>query len=220
MTTDFIVPLCVQQFTTIYVDEDIVVVDKPSGLLSVPGKNPLNKDCLITRVQQYYADAHIVHRLDMDTSGVMVLARGKANLSALSRQFQERQTQKQYLAWVYGVLQEDTGEVNLPLRCDWPNRPKQIVDHELGKPSLTRFEVLERKPKSLQTRVLLKPVTGRSHQLRVHMAELGHPISGCEFYAHPKALAQAQRLQLHAWKLSIMHPSTGVMQTHAAPTIF
>ena len=89
--------------------------------------------------KQYYADAHIVHRLDMDTSGVMVLARGKANLSALSRQFQERQTQKQYLAWVYGVLQEDTGEVNLPLRCDWPNRPKQIVDHELGKPSLTRF---------------------------------------------------------------------------------
>jgi len=193
VTTDFIVPLCVQQFTTIYVDEDIVVVDKPSGLLSVPGKNPLNKDCLITRVQQHYADAYIVHRLDMDTSGVMVLARGKANLSALSRQFQERQTQKQYLAWVYGVLQEDTGEVNLPLRCDWPNRPKQIVDHELGKPSLTRFEVLERKPKSLQTRVLLKPVTGRSHQLRVHMAELGHPISGCEFYAHPKALAQAQR---------------------------
>ena len=220
MTTDFIVPLCVQQFTTIYVDEDIVVVDKPSGLLSVPGKNPLNKDCLITRVQQHYADAHIVHRLDMDTSGVMVLARGKANLSALSRQFQERQTQKQYLAWVYGVLQEDTGEVNLPLRCDWPNRPKQIVDHELGKPSLTRFEVLERKPKSLQTRVLLKPVTGRSHQLRVHMAELGHPISGCEFYAHPKALAQAQRLQLHAWKLNIMHPSTGAMQTHAAPAIF
>jgi len=220
VTTDFIVPLCVQQFTTIYVDEDIVVVDKPSGLLSVPGKNPLNKDCLITRVQQYYADAHIVHRLDMDTSGVMVLARGKANLSALSRQFQEQQTQKQYLAWVYGVLQEDTGEVNLPLLCDWPNRPKQIVDHELGKPSLTRFEVLERKPKSLQTRVLLKPVTGRSHQLRVHMAELGHPISGCEFYAHPKALAQAQRLQLHAWKLSIMHPSTRAMQTHAAPAIF
>jgi len=142
--TDFIVPLCVQQVTTIYVDKDIVVVDKPSGLLSVPGKNPLNKDCLITRVQQQYADAQIVHRLDMDTSGVMVLARGKANLSALSRQFQERQIQKHYLAWVYGVLQEDAGEVNLPLRCDWPNRPKQMVDHELGKPSLTRFEVLSR----------------------------------------------------------------------------
>tara|TARA_B110000285_G_C14844461_1_gene476925 strand:+ start:87 stop:746 length:660 start_codon:yes stop_codon:yes gene_type:complete len=218
--TDFIVPLCVQQVTTIYVDDDIVVVDKPSGLLSVPGKNPLNKDCLITRVQQQYPDAHIVHRLDMDTSGVMVLARGKANLSALSRQFQERQTQKQYLAWVYGVLQDDTGEVNLPLRCDWPNRPKQIVDHELGKPSLTRFQVLERKSESWQTKVLLKPVTGRSHQLRVHMAELGHPISGCEFYAHPKALAQAQRLQLHAWKLSIIHPSTGTFEAHIAPPVF
>ena len=130
------------------------------------------------------------------------------------------QTQKQYLAWVYGVLQDDTGEVNLPLRCDWPNRPKQIVDHELGKPSLTRFQVLERRSESWQTKVLLKPVTGRSHQLRVHMAELGHPISGCEFYAHPKALAQAQRLQLHAWKLSIIHPSTGTFEAHIAPPVF
>ena len=122
--TDFIVPLCQQQVTILYADEHIVVANKPSGLLSVPGKHPLNKDCLITRVQQQYADAHIVHRLDMDTSGVMVLARGKANLSALSRQFQQRETQKQYLAWVYGVLNDDAGEGNLPLRCDWPNRPK------------------------------------------------------------------------------------------------
>ena len=218
--TDFIVPFCEQQVAIIYADDDIVVADKPSGLLSVPGKNPLNKDCLITRVQQQYADAHIVHRLDMDTSGVMLLARGKANLSALSRQFQERETQKQYLAWVYGVLQDDEGEINLPLRCDWPNRPKQMVDHELGKPSLTRFEVLKRKPATLQTKVLLKPVTGRSHQLRVHMAELGHPISGCEFYAHPAALKQAERLQLHAWKLSFIHPSTGALMTQIAPAVF
>jgi|TARA_B110000977_G_scaffold76079_1_gene102655 tRNA pseudouridine32 synthase/23S rRNA pseudouridine746 synthase len=218
--TDFIVPLCQQQVTILYADEHIVVANKPSGLLSVPGKHPLNKDCLITRVQQQYADAHIVHRLDMDTSGVMVLARGKANLSALSRQFQQRETQKQYLAWVYGVLHDDAGEVNLPLRCDWPNRPKQMVDHDLGKASLTRFEVLERRPARLQTKVLLKPVTGRSHQLRVHMAELGHPISGCEFYAHPQALMQADRLQLHAWKLSFMHPSTGALLTHIAPSVF
>jgi len=218
--TDFIVPFCEQQVTILYADDDIVVADKPSGLLSVPGKHPLNKDCLITRVQQQYRDAHIVHRLDMDTSGVMLLARGKANLSALSRQFQERETQKQYLAWVYGVLQDDEGEINLPLRCDWPNRPKQMVDHELGKPSLTRFEVLKREHKTLQTKVLLKPVTGRSHQLRVHMAELGHPISGCEFYAHPAALKQAERLQLHAWKLSFMHPSTGALMTKIAPEVF
>jgi tRNA pseudouridine32 synthase/23S rRNA pseudouridine746 synthase len=218
--TDFIVPFCEQQVTILYADEDIVVADKPSGLLSVPGKHPLNKDCLITRVQQQYADAHIVHRLDMDTSGVMLLARGKANLSALSRQFQERETQKQYLAWVYGVLQDDEGEISLPLRCDWPNRPKQMVDFELGKPSLTRFEVLTRKPATLQTKVLLKPVTGRSHQLRVHMAELGHPISGCEFYAHPAALKQAERLQLHAWKLSFIHPSTGALMTQIAPAVF
>ena len=218
--TDFIVPFCEQKVTILYADDDIVVADKPSGLLSVPGKNPLNKDCLITRMQQQYPDARIVHRLDMDTSGVMVLARGKANLSALSRQFQERQTQKEYLAWVYGVLQDDKGKINLPLRCDWPNRPKQIVDHDLGKPSVTHFEVLKRKPATLQTKVLLKPVTGRSHQLRVHMAELGHPISGCEFYAHPEALEQAGRLQLHAWKLSFIHPSTGALLTQIAPTVF
>ena len=217
---DFIVPFCEQQVTIIYVDDDILVVDKPSGLLSVPGKNVLNKDCLITRVQQQYPNAHIVHRLDMDTSGVMLLARGKANLSCLSRQFQERKTEKQYLAWVYGVLQDDKGEINLPLCCDWPNRPKQIVHYELGKPSLTRFEVLERNPVTFQTKVLLKPVTGRSHQLRVHMAELGHPISGCEFYAHPQALMQVDRLQLHAWKLSFMHPSTGALLTHIAPSVF
>ena len=196
------------------------MVDKPSGLLSVPGKNVLNKDCLITRVQQQYPNAHIVHRLDMDTSGVMLLARGKANLSCLSRQFQERKTEKQYLAWVYGVLQDDKGEINLPLCCDWPNRPKQIVHYELGKPSLTRFEVLERNPVTFQTKVLLKPVTGRSHQLRVHMAELGHPISGCEFYAHQDALKQADRLQLHAWKLSFIHPSTGALLTQIAPAVF
>jgi tRNA pseudouridine32 synthase/23S rRNA pseudouridine746 synthase len=218
--TDYIVPFCEQQVTILYADNDIVVANKPSGLLSVPGKHPLNRDCLITRVQQQYADAYIVHRLDMDTSGVMVLARGKANLTSLSRQFQERETQKQYLAWVYGVLQDDEGEINLPLRCDWPNRPKQMVDHELGKSSLTRFEVLERKPEILQTKVLLKPVTGRSHQLRVHMAELGHPISGCEFYAHPEALGQAKRLQLHAWKLSFTHPSTGALVTQIAPAVF
>jgi tRNA pseudouridine32 synthase/23S rRNA pseudouridine746 synthase len=218
--TDFIVPFCEQKVTIIYADEDILVVDKPSGLLSVPGKHPLNKDCLITRVQQQYSDAFIVHRLDMDTSGIMILARGKANLSALSRQFQERETHKEYLAWVYGLLKEDAGEIDLPLICDWPNRPKQMVDHELGKPSLTRFEVLERQAATLQTKVLLKPVTGRSHQLRVHMAQIGHPISGCDFYAHPQALQQANRLQLHAWKLSFIHPTTGLLMTQTAPAVF
>lgn len=220
MSEDFIVPLCHESVVILYADDDIILADKPSGLLSVPGKHPLNKDCLITRVQQDYPDAEIVHRLDMDTSGVMVLARGKENLSNLSRQFQQRETQKQYLAWVYGVVVDDEGEVNLPLRCDWPNRPKQMVDHELGKASLTGFEVLERRPETQQTKLLLKPVTGRSHQLRVHMAELGHPISGCEFYAHPQALAQASRLQLHAWTLTFRHPTTQVLFSQTAPAVF
>lgn len=119
----------------IYADDDILVVDKPCYLC-------LANTCLITRVQQQYSDAFIVYRLDMDTSGIMILARSKANLSALSPQFQERETHKEYLAWVYGLLKEDAGEIDLPLICDWP---KQMVDHELGKPSLTRFEVLESK---------------------------------------------------------------------------
>jgi len=216
MSDDFIVPHCEEQVQIIYSDDDIIMANKPSGLLSVPGKHPLNRDCLITRVQEDFSDAFIVHRLDMDTSGVMVLARGKINLSSLSRQFQERQTQKQYVAWVYGLLAEDEGEVNLPLRCDWPNRPKQMVDHELGKASLTGFEVLERNIERHQTKVLLKPVTGRSHQLRVHMAELGHPISGCGFYAHKEAFEQASRLQLHAWNLSLTHPATGELLQHTA----
>ncbi|MBT3437149.1 MAG: RNA pseudouridine synthase [Oceanospirillaceae bacterium] len=220
MSEDFIVPLCQAEVAILFVDEAIILVDKPSGLLSVPGKHPLNRDCLITRVQQNYPDALIVHRLDMDTSGVMVLARGKDNLSHLSRQFQERQTQKQYLAWVYGVVQGDEGQVDLPLCCDWPNRPKQMVDHERGKASLTYFEVLERRAENLQTKVLLKPVTGRSHQLRVHMAQLGHPISGCGFYAHAAAFEQAPRLQLHAWKLAFNHPGTGVPVQQTAPAPF
>lgn len=184
-----------------------MVLDKPSGLLSVPGKDPKHQDSLQLRVQLVFPTATVVHRLDMATSGVMVMALNKAAHRELSRQFQERLTQKQYIARVYGQLEQEQGSVDLPLICDWPNRPKQMVDFERGKAALTHYQVLLRDHES--TRVLLKPVTGRSHQLRVHMLSLGHPILGDRLYAHCDALTAADRLQLHAQWLSLTHPTTG-----------
>lgn len=200
-------PLCQARLPILYADEDVVFVDKPSGLLSVPGRDAKYYDSVYARLLARYGDIHVVHRLDMDTSGVMVMARHKQALSHLSRQFQQRTTVKYYQAWVDGRLQQKVGEVDLPLRCDWPNRPKQMVDLMQGKPSLTRFEVLAYDAECDATLVRLFPVTGRSHQLRVHMAALGHPILGCRFYAHDKAIAKASRLQLHAQYLRVQHPA-------------
>lgn len=190
----------------IYQDEDIIVLNKPSWLLSVPGKAPEHKDSLENRVKTVFPTATIVHRLDMATSGVIIMALNKPAHRNISRQFQDRETQKQYIARVYGQLSAPTGEVNLPLICDWPNRPKQMVDHERGKPSLTKWKVLSESDK--ETRVELTPITGRSHQLRVHMLSLGHPILGDRLYAHPDALSMASRLQLHAQWLQLTHPTT------------
>ncbi|WDE04892.1 bifunctional tRNA pseudouridine(32) synthase/23S rRNA pseudouridine(746) synthase RluA [Thalassomonas viridans] len=191
----------------VYQDNDIVVLNKASGLLSVPGRLPEHRDCLQTRVNKVLPGATIVHRLDMATSGLILMALNKAAHVAISRQFEKRQTQKRYLARVYGRIREETGEVDLPLICDWPNRPKQKVDHEHGKKSLTRYRTLSYGENS--TLVELIPVTGRSHQLRVHMLALGHPILGDRLYAHDKALTISPRLQLHAQMLTISHPVTG-----------
>ncbi len=190
----------------VYQDDDLIVLNKPSGLLSVPGKDPKHADCLQSRVQLVFPTATVVHRLDMATSGLMVMALNKACHRELSRQFQERLTEKQYIARVYGHMAQPEGSVDLPLICDWPNRPKQKVDFDNGKPALTHYQVLAQEPEA--TRVLLKPVTGRSHQLRVHMLSLQHPILGDRLYAHPKALAAAERLQLHAQWLKFTHPTT------------
>lgn len=206
-TSDYIVPPCHEAIEIIYADSLFLMVNKPSGLLSVPGKHPLNKDCLITRLQQDYPEARIVHRLDLDTSGLMVVALGADSHRALSKQFEQRQTYKEYTAVVFGCVQEDHGSIDLPLICDWPNRPKQMVDHERGKQALTHFDVLERQAD--RTRLLLKPVTGRSHQLRVHTMAIDHPILGCDFYAHEQALNMAERLLLHATTLHVDHPETG-----------
>lgn len=193
--------------TLIHVDTDIIVVDKPSGLLSVPGRGEGMDDCLASRVQARFPDALIAHRLDMSTSGLLVLARGAEMHRRLSRFFRERQIDKRYLAVVAGLMADDRGEVELPLICDWPNRPRQKVDFEIGKPSLTRFRVISRDPVANTTRVELEPVTGRSHQLRVHLASLGHPILGDDLYGG-EATALADRLLLHAMDLGLFHPAT------------
>ncbi len=199
-------------------DDDLLVVDKSSGLLSVPGKAAEHSDCVESRARAICPGARIVHRLDMDTSGVMVLAMNPAAHRHLGLQFERRKTCKSYLAEVWGRLAEDEGEVNLPLICDWPNRPKQMVSFEHGKPSLTRWQVLERRART--TRVRLIPHTGRSHQLRVHMLALGHPIIGDRFYADGEALAASGRLALHAGSLEFHHPANGERVAFEAPCPF
>ena len=189
-------------------DTELLVVNKPSGLLSVPGRGEHKKDCLITRVQVDYPDALIVHRLDMETSGVMVMARNKSVHRQLGLLFQEREAQKRYVAIVDGQIREASGIIDLPLICDWPNRPRQIVDHEHGKPSITRFKVLWRNIEEGTTRVELEPETGRSHQLRVHLQSMGHPILGDRLYANEQQQAKATRLLLHALSLGFVHPLT------------
>ena len=207
----------------LYRDEDIVVAHKPSGLLSVPGKAAEHKDALITRVNAVLPTATVVHRLDMATSGIMVMALNKDSHRHISKQFELRKTKKRYFANVFGHIAQDSGDVDLPLICDWPNRPKQMVDFERGKHALTHFDVVERTydtnghPFSL---VALYPITGRSHQLRVHMLELGHPILGDRLYAHDSALAMASRLQLHAESLCFTHPSTKQWLNFQCPTPF
>ncbi|MCF2921029.1 bifunctional tRNA pseudouridine(32) synthase/23S rRNA pseudouridine(746) synthase RluA [Pseudoalteromonas sp. MEBiC 03607] len=200
----------------VYQDDDLLIVNKPSGLLTVPGKDPKHADCLIARINRVFPTAKIVHRLDMATSGIICLAMHKEAHRNLSIQFQDRKTAKRYIARVFGKLEQETGSVDLPLICDWPNRPKQMVDHDNGKPSLTHFKVLEYEQNA--TRVELTPITGRSHQLRVHMLSLGHPILGDKLYAHPEAFAMASRLQLHAEMLTLAHPASGeTLVFEAAP---
>ncbi len=195
----------------LYVDDTLLVVDKPSGLLAVPGRGADKQDCLSARVQARYPDALIVHRLDMSTSGLMVMARGAAAQRALSKAFAAREVTKRYIAVVAGRLetsQEEWGVIDLPIIVDWPNRPLRIIDHQLGKPSITRWRVLGHDETAHTTRVELEPVTGRSHQLRIHLRELGHPILGDALYAPLDVQALATRLLLHAGSLRLVHPVT------------
>ncbi len=196
----------------VYADDHLLVLDKPGGLLAVPGRGPGKQDCLAARVQARYPDALIVHRLDMATSGLMVMARGPAAQRVLSKAFAAREARKRYLAVVAGRLEappEGWGVIDLPIIVDWPKRPLRVVDHTRGKPSLTRWRVLGVDESGQNTRVELEPVTGRSHQLRVHLRELGHPVLGDAFYAPADVQALSGRLLLHAWSLRFVHPVTG-----------
>ena len=206
------------EISIIYHDDDILVLDKPSGLLSVPGKSDDHKDCLESRIQVDFPSARIVHRLDMDTSGLIIMALNGDAHRHLGLQFERRHIGKTYQARVWGNIAEDEGIIDLPLRCDWPNRPRQMVDHEEGRSALTHFDVVARDEAS--TRVSLHPKTGRSHQLRVHMLELGHPILGDNLYAHEAALKASKRLCLHAEKIELFHPNGGARLSFEAECPF
>jgi tRNA pseudouridine32 synthase/23S rRNA pseudouridine746 synthase len=188
----------------VYEDDSILIVNKPSGLLSVPGKAAEHYDSMWSRLVEGYPGIQAVHRLDMATSGLMLFAKNKHVERALKKQFQYRLTHKVYFARVWGQVAAKEGEIDLPLICDWPNRPRQKVCQETGKPSKTLYQVV--KTESKTTIVRLFPITGRSHQLRVHLLAIGHPIVGDEFYAHEAARDFAPRLQLHAAELSFYHP--------------
>ena len=198
-----------QGFELSFVDPECLVAVKPSGLLSVPGRGAERQDCLAARVQAVFADARIVHRLDMATSGLMLFARGAAAQRILGMAFAARTVHKRYVALVHRRVEAIEGEIDLPLIADWPNRPKQRVDPALGKPSLTRYRVLDFDPAHDATRLELEPVTGRAHQLRVHLLAIGHPILGDALYAPPDVLAKARRLLLHATSLRFNHPGSG-----------
>lgn len=197
----------------LYQDRFILVADKPPGLLSVPGKLEGREDCLETRLRRAYPGTLLVHRLDCDTSGVMIFARNKAAQGFLGQEFEQRRAKKTYLARVFGSLQPDIGRVDLPIGVDWPNRPRQMVDPVKGRAAVTDWTVVQHDKG--ETLVHLSPLTGRSHQLRVHMLSLGHPILGDPIYAEGAA-ADFPRLMLHAQTLALHHPDTKEWVTFSA----
>jgi len=230
-----------QAVECLHADADLLVLCKPAGLLCVPGRGPDKQDCLSARVQQQWPDALVVHRLDQATSGIVVMARSLPVQRALSQAFAERRVHKQYVAVVQGRpaapevevarapdTDTDTGTgtdpdwhtIDLPIAADWERRPLRVIDPERGQPSVTRWRVLAAGPAAGTTRLALQPVTGRTHQLRVHLAALGHPILGDALYADPATLAASPRLLLHATDLRFAHPRTGAMVAFASPAPF
>jgi len=205
MSTDYTPPT--DPLDILHADHEILIVNKPAGLLSVPGKGPELADCLIARIQDVFPQALLIHRLDRDTSGVMVFALTPHAQRHIGLQFEKRQTKKTYVARVAGRLEPKTGTVDLPLIVDWPNRPKQMVCHETGKSAHTDWRVLRASDE--ESRVRMFPKTGRSHQLRVHMLALGHPILGDPFYAEGAARDDHARLMLHSEELRLRHPDGG-----------
>lgn len=204
----------------LYIDSDLIIVNKPTGLLSVPGRGDDKQDCMITRIQQDYPEALTVHRLDMETSGILLTARSEQSQRAMSILFQNREVEKKYIAIVDGLLEKTNGEINLPLIADWPNRPKQKVDLDNGKPSKTAYKLLNDNKKKKTSRIELSPLTGRSHQLRVHMFAIGHAILGDKLYAPENIINKSNRLLLHASYISFTQPFTKKNITVECPVSF
>lgn len=214
-----VLPTCDEQVQILRQETGFVVVNKPSRLLSVPGRSPHNRDCVIERLRVDFPGAQAVHRLDFDTSGLLVVPLDKPSLSHLSRQFQARQVRKTYIAVVHGLVEEESGRIEQPIATDPDNRPKCKISAE-GKPAVTDYRVLARDPHTGTTRLALYPLTGRSHQLRLHCRALGHPILGCGFYAPPPVQKMADRLLLHASELEFAHPDTGKAVQYYCPAPF
>ncbi len=213
--------------SVVYADAALLVLDKPAGLLSVPGRGPDKQDCLSARVQHHYPDARVVHRLDMATSGLLVMARGADAQRQLNQAFASRAVNKRYEAVVAGVLCAPTPPdasgwslIDLPIALDWPHRPLRIIDAQHGKPSMTRWRVLSVDLVTQTTRLALEPITGRSHQLRVHLQAMSHPILGDALYAPASVQALASRLLLHASGLELPHPVSGTKRRWDCPPPF
>lgn len=206
----------------VFADDAIVVLNKPSGLLTVPGRGPEKADCLSRRVQARYPDALIVHRLDRDTSGLVVMARGLPAQRVLNLAFEQRRVDKRYTAVVTGqlALDDQWHEIDLPMLVDWPNRPKRTINFAEGQSALTRWRCTAVDSAANTSRVELEPVTGRTHQLRVHMQAIGHPMVGDTLYAPPEVQAQADRLLLHSGLLSFPHPLTGEVHEYTVAPAF
>jgi tRNA pseudouridine32 synthase / 23S rRNA pseudouridine746 synthase len=202
----------------IYLDDGLLVINKPAGLLSVPGRSAALQDCALHRVIQRFSDALLVHRLDEATSGLLVFARSKTMQQAFGSAFESRQIQKTYLAWVHGILHETSGVIDAPISVDWPQRPLRKIDSVNGKLAVTRYQSLQINEHSTQTLCRLEPETGRTHQLRLHMQHLGHPIVGDRLYGRAEDFAV--RLMLHAGELNLLHPATGQPLHLRCPTPF
>ena len=216
----FVVPVCNQQIEILYRDEFILLINKPSGLLSLSGKNILNRDSVHFRLRQRFPTALMVHRLDFGTSGIMLLALNKAVNANLTKQFQDRSVVKTYMGLLHGHLQNDQGCIDAPIAKDKPNFPLLKICHDSGKQALSQYQVIERLQDPPSTRVLFTPRTGRTHQLRIHSREIGHPILGCDLYGSKQTQGMASRLLLHALTLEFDHPVSGERIRRECPCPF
>ena len=205
----FIVPVCHEEIEMLYQDEDLLLINKPSTLLTLSGKNPLNIDSVHFRLVKDFPGATMIHRLDFGTSGILIVALNKVINAHIGKQFQARNVVKTYTAVLHGHVMADEGRIELPIAKDRPNFPLQKICYETGKMALTHFQVIKRLPEPATTRVLFAPLSGRTHQLRIHSREIGHPILGCDLYGTDAAFAMAPRLLLHATSIEFDHPVSG-----------